>query len=182
MEITLGEFGAGSGQGLLVDLAFGHILNCADVDGSTRDLLQYVGDGMEVLHIPSRRDYAVGDIDIAIQSVDGALEGVLVYWQVLGVEERPKAGRSAKSMITLIPSMIYSQMRLLVGTGSLAFMSNVSMLRKELKLPLVGLQAFRPTIAQACVTGPCVSLRKARPSSFVPTANAHCLFISAALS
>src|SRR5882724_10335400 len=28
------------------------------------------------------------------------------------------------------------------------------------------LQAFRPTIAQACVTGPCVSPRKARPSSF----------------
>src|SRR5258705_13029816 len=44
---------------------------------------------MEVLHIPEWRDDAIADIDIALLPVDGALEGVLEYWQVLRGEEGP---------------------------------------------------------------------------------------------
>src|SRR3954465_9807440 len=57
--------------------------------GTTPHPLHYVGDGMEMLHVPRWGDDAVGDIDIPIQPVDSALERGLVYWQILGMEDCP---------------------------------------------------------------------------------------------
>ncbi len=59
----MGELGTGPRQGLLGGFAFSYVLNRADEHGATRYRLHYVGNSMDMLHVPSRGDDAVGEFE-----------------------------------------------------------------------------------------------------------------------
>ena len=81
----MGELGASPVQRLLGDLSRGHVLNGADEHGSTGDSFDHVADGVEMLHVSSRRDDAEGHVEA--DSFHGALVFGVVRRQVLGVDD-----------------------------------------------------------------------------------------------
>src|SRR4030088_2066276 len=80
--LRTGEFGAGLVQGLLYELAFRHVLECADEKRSTRDLFNDVGEAAHMLQGATRchnPEYEV-DVDAFAAALEHRVEGLKVLW------------------------------------------------------------------------------------------------------
>src|SRR5580704_17369322 len=81
----MGEFGAGSVQGILRDFALRHVLNGADEDRPIRHLFDAMRDAAQMFRDASRSDNA--EDELRFLPCQSALDRAVKKSQVLGVDE-----------------------------------------------------------------------------------------------
>src|SRR5258708_21331452 len=84
----MGELSAGPVQRLLGELAMRHVLNRANEHGSTLDLLNDVGDGVQMLDDTSGSHDPEYEVDVATRAA--ALDYRIIQRQVFGVDDVSK--------------------------------------------------------------------------------------------
>ena len=83
----MSKLGARPVESLRGKLPLRHVLKGTDEHGPPVHVFHHVSNGVEMLHVPTRGDDAVGEIHI--HALDGAFERGFEYGHVLGVNSLP---------------------------------------------------------------------------------------------